>query len=139
MYSQDEIRFWIAGATGDAGTGVEPGVCASIARAMIDYNKTYGDIRGAVVDKDKRFLLEDVGQFITEKQLAQLENSYSEEDEKYLEEFEKECEEITRQDIEWQKNEIRRLENKIHNMKIIIIMFGLGLFALIANILINLV
>ena len=75
MYSQDEIKFWIAGATGNVGTNVDPGVCASIARAMIDYNRMYansflldtqinvpeeftGRHEGAEVDKDDVFHLQ---------------------------------------------------------------------------------
>ena len=115
MYSQEEIELWIARGRGDIPSPVSPSASANSARAMVDYNRFYSN--------DGMFSLE---------------NSYSEEDEKYLEEFEKECEEITRQDIEWQKNEIRRLENKIHNMKIIIIVFGLACFAVIVNTLLTL-
>jgi len=119
-FSKDEIELWIARGKGEIPSPVDPGASANSARAMLEFNKTYGDIQGAFVDKDKRFLLGNIGQFITEKQLTQLKRSkeveldeLEQELKKDIESFEKECEEITYSTNQSLKVDIIKLENKI--------------------------
>jgi hypothetical protein len=44
MYTQDEIKLWIARAAGFATSTVSHGACANIAEAQLKYNKMYENV-----------------------------------------------------------------------------------------------